>query len=101
MLTPGARLVAGQVTAPTIRSSTPTVCSVTLPVLVTTNVYAMVAPAAWVVGVPAVFDSAIDGVAATVVSVLSCAVTTAVVGAVPLTVAVLATWPASTSICVR
>jgi hypothetical protein len=52
---PGASVVAGQSTAPTSGSETAIPSSVTLPVLVTTNVYGRVAPAVAVFGVPASF----------------------------------------------
>jgi hypothetical protein len=97
---PGARDATGQVTGPTFGSETPTVVSVTLPVLVTTNVYAIVEPAVVPDGVPACLSSAIAGDRVTGVLTELVPVTAAPVGGVPVAVAVLFTTPASTSACV-
>ena len=97
---PGASVVAGQVIVPTTGSVTVTACRVTLPVLATTNVYGIVAPAALPLGVPTCLSSATDGDAAIRMSVESEPPTAGPDGGVAETDAVLARWPASTSACV-
>ena len=95
--TPGARLAAGQDTALISASVTPTLVSVTLPALVTRNVYGIVEPAVLPVAVPEVFFSVITGVRVIVVVVFAVVVTAEPVGGVPDALAELFTTPASTS----
>ena len=99
VLVAGASEVTGQVTVPATGSSIVTPVRVTLPVFVTTNVYGIVAPAALADGVPACLSSAMLGFEASGVVTESVAVTGVPVGGWPVTVAVFATWPASTSDC--
>jgi hypothetical protein len=98
--TPGASCVTGHVTVPTFGSLTPTLVNVTLPVFFTRNEYPIVPPAALALGAPAVFVSVIAGPDGIVVSVESDAVTATPDGGVAVAVAVFATWPKSTSVCV-
>ncbi len=58
----GASVATGQLTVPTVASVTETEVSVTLPVFVTTKLYAMVAPAALPDGVPACLSTVTEGV---------------------------------------
>ena len=96
----GTKEVAGQLTAPAVRSFTPTEVRVTLPVLVTMNVYGRAEPATVPASVPARLSSAIEGDRVTGVLTELVAEIAAPVGGVPAAVAVLATPPASTSACV-
>ena len=94
MLAPAASVLTVQVIVPpSFGSLTATAVRVTLPVFTTTNVYWMVDPAVFPLGVPACLSTVIAGLAAITVSVLSVAdgagVTPA--GGVPVAVAVLAT----------
>ncbi len=97
---PGASVETGQETVPTLASLTPTEVSVTLPVFVTTNVYAMVEPTTFPLGAAACLSSDRLGRAVTVVSVVSEAFTALPDGGFAETVARFATCPASTSACV-
>ncbi len=94
---PGASELTGQVIVPALGSVTPTVVRVTLPELVTMNVYAMVAPATKPDGVPACLSTVIAGVRVIGAVADAVVVTAAPVGGVPVAVAVLLTTPASTS----
>ena len=96
---PGASVVMGQDTAPTLGSSTPTEVSETLPVFVRTKLYRIVEPAVAPLGAPACLSSVMAGPAAIVVFVESVPVTVAPAGEVAETVAVFATCPASMSDC--
>ena len=98
--TPGSRVVAGQVTVPTVGSLTPTDVSGRLPLFSTTNVYVTVEPAVLPVGVPAVFARAIFGLAGIVTVFVSLAVNAAPVGGFAVTPAVFTTEPLVTSACV-
>jgi hypothetical protein len=97
---PGASVVAGQDTAPTFGSETPTLVSVTLPVFATTKVYRIVDPAVMPLGVPAVLATEIAGERVIGAFAVLVPVTADPVGGVPVAVAVLFTTPASTSACV-
>ena len=97
---PGATSSAGHATVPTLASLTLTACSVTLPVLVTRNVYGIVEVAVLPLAEPADFTSVRLGDAVIVESAVSVALTAAPSGGVPDAVAVLVTCPASTSACV-
>jgi hypothetical protein len=97
VVAPGASVVTGQETVPTLTSVTPTPVRVTLPVFVTTNEYAIVDPAVFPDGTPACLSRVIVAVRVIGVEVVSVAVTAAPVGGVPDTVALLLTTPASTS----
>ena len=87
----GASVVTGQVTAPTFGSAIVSAVTVTLPVLVTRNVYGTVEPTVAPDSTPACFTSVSDDVGVIVVSVESVPVTAAPVGGVAEAVAVLAT----------
>ena len=102
VLAPGASVVTGHVAAASSCASlTVTPVTVTLPVLVTTKLYAIVLPAVLPLGVPAVLSTLSDAVAVIGVFVVSGGeVTAGPVGGVPVTVALLFTSPASTSACV-
>ena len=80
VVAPGASELTGQLTVPTFGSVTPTLVSVTLPVFFTRNEYAIVAPTALPLGVPAVLLSVIPGPGVTVVSTESVAVVAAPFG---------------------
>ncbi len=87
---------------PTLASATATEVRLTLPVLVTRKLYGTVSPASGPLAsrsssAPAVLARVIPGTFAIGVSVVSVPVTGAPVGGVPETVALLGTWPASTS----
>ena len=71
-----------------------------MPALVTRKVYVIVEPAVIPLGVPACLCSVIAGTLAMPVSVESVAGTVVPDGGVALAVAVFATCPASTSVCV-
>src|SRR5215211_1379531 len=101
---PGASVVAGQVTAPTLGSDTATPVMVTLPVLVTVKVYGTVWPAAVMLVVVDALSivSAGDCTTATVtVFDVAGASAGAFGGGVPVAVAVLTmAWPLSRSAAV-
>ena len=88
---PGASVVTGHRTVPTLASVTATPLTVTLPVFVTTNAYVIVEPALVPLGVPACLSCVTLGCAGISVSVLSIAVTGTPEGGVAEAVAVLAT----------
>ena len=83
----GARVVTGHVTAPTIESSITIAVSVTLPVLVTMNVYGIVESLVCPLSVPDCLSRATCGFADTRVSTESVAVTASPDGGVAVTVA--------------
>ncbi len=94
---PGTSVLTGQVTVPTLRSVTTTLESVTLPVLVTRNVYGTVEPAVFPVAVPAFLSSVSDGLDVIGSVTVSVPDTAAPVGGFADTLAVLITCPAFTS----
>ena len=100
---PGAKVVAAQTAAASsCVSEIATPLNVTLPLLVTVNVYEIVEPAVAPVGASALLATVIAGTAGNGVEVLDGADTVGLLsrGAVPDAVAVLSTLPASTSVCV-
>ena len=93
----GASVVTGQVTPPAFGSETVIAPSVTLPVFLTTKLYGSVEPAVAPDSVPACLSSVMLGAAAIGVSTESVADTGSPTGGVTVAIAVLVTWPASTS----
>jgi hypothetical protein len=102
----GARVTVGQDTSGMSGSVTTRPVRVTLPVLVTTNVYGTSPPASIAVGLPAVLAIATEGCCTSVVSSVSVAVASSSRligspdGGFPQAAAVFRRWPASMSVCV-
>jgi hypothetical protein len=99
VLAPGISVATGQETVKTFGSATAMLVSVTLPVFETWNVYPIVEPAMAPDGDPACLSIVMAGLDVTGASIESLAVNAGPLGGVAVTVAELATWPASMSVC--